>query len=461
LRFDRLVTMTAGELITRRLADRRFTGVSTDSRTTREHELFIAIRGERVDGHEYIGQAVARGAAGVIAETGHIQTLNLPEHVAVISVADSHEAMMRLAREYVSSIPARRIGITGSNGKTTTKEFAYRLLTAVEHDVYKSPGNFNNLFGVPLALFAMPETTRVAVLEMGISTPGEMDRLAAIVRPHVVAITNVSATHLQFLGSVEVVAREKLRLLAHSIDAAPLIVNADDRLLMQEALRLRRDIVTFGIEQTAQFRPTSITQNQDGVSIITIDSDRFRLPLFGKYQVYNLLAAYAIVKTLGYSFDNIDTSEIELATAPMRGEILSIGGITIVADCYNANPESVRAGLQSFASYPAAGRRVIILGDMLELGEDAERFHREMGETLAAQVFDLAILVGPMSAHAYEAARAAGVSPGALMHFVSADSCSRQIVGLLQADDVVYLKGSRGIGLETVIQTWREAKESA
>jgi UDP-N-acetylmuramoyl-tripeptide--D-alanyl-D-alanine ligase len=459
LRFDRLVSMTAGELVTGRLADRRFTGVSTDSRTTREGELFIAIRGERVDGHAYISQAVARGAAGVIAESGRIQALNLPEHVAVISVADSHEAMIRLACEYVNTIPARRIGITGSNGKTTTKEFTYRLLTAVERDVYKSPGNFNNLFGIPLALFAMSETTRVAVLEMGISTPGEMDRLAAIVRPHVAVVTNIGATHLEFLGSVEGVAREKLRLLAYSEAGAPLIVNADDRLLVQETLRVRREFVTFGIEQAAQFRPKSITQDHDGVSIIDIDGDKFRLPVFGQYQVYNLLAAYAVVKTLGYSFEGIDTAAIELSTAPMRGEMLSIGGVTFVADCYNANPVSVRAGLSSFASYPAVGRRVIILGDMLELGADAERFHREVGEASAADAFDLAIYVGPMSAHSYAAAQGAGAH-GKLIYFAGAADCSREIYGLLHGDDVVYVKGSRGIGLEAVIESWRKAKES-
>ena len=228
MRFDQLADITHGKLLTVEQAERTFTGVSIDSRTIGPEHLFFAIKGENNDGHQFVDQAIAAGAAGLVLQTGHFSENSMPHQVAVVEVPDSHVAMLRLAAAYMKTIDARRLGISGSNGKTTTKEFVFRLLRAVTDNVYRSPGNYNNLFGIPLALMAMPEDTDVAVLEMGISVPGEMARLASLVKPHLMLITNVGATHLEYLGSVENIAREKLSALAHAQPDAPLIVNADD-----------------------------------------------------------------------------------------------------------------------------------------------------------------------------------------------------------------------------------------
>ncbi|MBU0983432.1 MAG: UDP-N-acetylmuramoyl-tripeptide--D-alanyl-D-alanine ligase [candidate division Zixibacteria bacterium] len=454
--FRQLVDQVDGKLVHPGLGDRTFTGVSIDSRTTTPGQLFVAVRGEHTDGHAYIDQALASGAAGVLAETAYLSDHRLPDDVAVAGVENSHEALMRCAREYLNAVGARRIGITGSNGKTTTKEMTFRLLEAMEPRTYRSPGNFNNLFGIPLSLLAMPQDTRVAILEMGISLPGEMARLAEIIRPDVYTLTNVGPTHLESLGTVEGVAREKLTGVASSPTTTPLVINADDHVLMQAARALPNPQVTFAVEQQADFNPGDVRYNSDGTLSLEIDRHAFRVLLFGRYQLYNVLAAYATVRALGYSFDDVDTEAIVLGSAPMRGETSIVDNVTFVVDCYNANPESVKSGLVSFAAYPAQGRRVIVLGDMLELGEDSEQYHREVGRQLAGQKFGLAMLVGPMSGHAYDAAKKAGVEDKHVLHFATADECATVVGERLMSGDLVYLKGSRGIGLEAVLNAWKK-----
>ena len=461
LRFDQLVNMTGGTLLNAECGGRLFTGVSIDSRTIMPGELFIAIRGEQHDGHNYIDQVVARGAAGIVSERRGISLGYLPANLAVVEVADSHRAMLRLAAEYLRTVKARRIGITGSNGKTTTKEFTYQLLSTMQDEVYRSPGNYNNLFGIPLALLAMPRSTQVAVLEIGISVPGEMAGLADIIRPAVIAITNISPTHLEFLGSVETVVREKLDLVRGASSEVPVIVNADDYLLVRETSRLRPDYLSFGIDNEADFRPNLIRHDEENSTVVEIEGHSFCVPLFGRHQVYNLLAAYAIVRTMGYSFDDVDTMSIRLSTSPMRGEMVKARGVTFVADCYNANPDSVKAGLESFAAYGRSARRIVILGDMLELGQDAPEYHRDIGKQLALQSSDLAVLVGPLSRHTKEAAREAGMAEDKLLHFETAKACAEQLDEYLLPGDVVYLKGSRGIGLEIIIARRQGSEEES
>ncbi len=461
MRFDQLVNQTGGKLLSAEYAQRTFTGVSIDSRTLEAGQLFVAVKGERHDGHDYVEQAAQKGASGILVDAAYAVEHSLPTTTPVVEVPDTHEAMLRMAREYLDAVAPMKIGITGSNGKTTTKEFVALLLAAVEKNIYRSPGNYNNLFGIPLALFGMPVDTAVAVLEMGISVPGEMARLANIVRPALLAVTNVSATHLEFLGSVETVAREKLSAVKEMAPEAPLIVNADDPILVAEAARVRAQAVTFGIDKEADYRPERIERDDSGDMMVTIEGHRFRVSVFGRYQVYNLLAAYAIVRTLGYDFEGVDTEIIELATAPMRGEAIVSRDVTFVADCYNANPDSVKAGLQSFSEQPDGRRRIVILGDMLELGDEAERFHIETGRLVAGYNIDLAILVGPLSAHTADAAIEAGMKGDRVWHYSTADICASEMKEYLRAGDLVYLKGSRGIGLEKILTVWQSEEEDA
>jgi UDP-N-acetylmuramoyl-tripeptide--D-alanyl-D-alanine ligase len=225
---------------------------------------------------------------------------------------------------------------------------------------------------------------------------------------------------------------------------------------MREAARVTDEIVTFSVDNKADFRPSLVETTASGSTVVEIDGDRFEVPVFGCYQVYNLMAAYAIVRTLGFDFSRADIESIDLTTAPMRGETSTVGGVTVIADCYNANPDSVKAGLQSFAQLPSGGRRAVVLGDMLELGDDAEEYHRQMGKQVAAAKCDRAFLVGPLSEQAAEAAVEAGMDRGAVAHFASAAECAEVVISWLESGDMLYLKGSRGIGLEEIITRWQE-----
>ncbi len=450
-----LAQITGGELRRPDQGERQFTGVCIDSRQILSGQLFVAIRGQKVDGHNFISAALERGAAAALCDANSEFLSSLEPDAPVVLVQDAYDAMLRLSAYYRDAVPAMRIGITGSNGKTTTKEFAYTLLSAAGKTAYRSPGNLNNLFGAPLAIFAMPAETTYAVLEMGVSVPGEMAKLARIVRPHVVAITNVGATHLEFLGSVEGVAREKLSLVSESGPDTQIVINADDRLLLHEAQKLGRKLITYGITQPAVVRPEQITHRPDGSTTVDIEGHRFVLNLFGAHQIYNLLAAFTIARAAGVSFDGIKTPMIHFSTSAMRGELLSSHGVQFIVDCYNSNPGSVESGLASFVESKAESRRIAILGDMLELGTESGQYHRKMGEQASDRRIDIAVFVGPLSSDAYSAAIDAGRSAKTTFHYPDSRSCARETAAMFQEGDLVYVKGSRGVGLEVVVEPWR------
>lgn len=454
LRFDQLAVMTGGTLVKSDMADRMFKGVSIDSRTLKSGELFIAIKGTKHNGHEYIKDAIKRGAAGVIANDTYTGLDSVTEEVGVLSVRDSYDAMLKLAAMYRNQCKAMIIGITGSNGKTSTKEITFYLISAVEKNTYRSPGNLNNLYGVPLAIFDLPLESKVAIIEMGISTEDEMPVLADLVHPDVIVITNVGPSHLEFLKSVEMVARTKLELVKRASLAVPVIVNADDAVLMRETKKIRRDIVTFGIENEADFTPDAVECENSGGSLVKIDNYTFKLPLAGEHHVYNFLAAYATARTLGYNFDAVKTGDIAFGTAPMRGQIVEKGGITFFADCYNANPDSMKAGLKAFFNIPSQGRKILILGDMLELGDASEKYHHEIGQLLGEYEFDKLILVGKDSKFIMDGAKTGGVSEKKINHLSSLPDAVDIAVHYLKKGDFVMVKASRGIGLEAVINAY-------
>ena len=452
LRFDQLAEMTGGILTDAGVAEKSFAGVSIDSRTLREGELFVAIKGERVDGHKYVSNALKHGAAGVMVEHHFNRSVDIPAGTAIISVSDCHEAMLTLAARWRNHCQAKFVGITGSNGKTTTKELAFSLLSAFRHDVYRSPGNFNNLYGAPLSIFAVPEHSSTVILELGISTKREMPKLAELVHPDLILITNVGPSHLEFFGTVQAVARAKLELARKASPEVPVIVNADDKLLMGEAAKLGRPLITFGINAPADFVPERIQPLTSGGSKVTIGGNRFRLPLAGLHQVSNLVAAYAISATLGYDLASVDTEAIVLDTVPMRGQLVTKRGITFFYDCYNANPESVMASLEAFSQIPSRGRRIIILWDMLELGESGEALHSEIGKRLSGYDFDQAYFVGELAAAIAVQAVASGTSENKIWHTGSLKGAVPEILRQLKDGDLVLVKASRAVGLEAIVE---------
>jgi len=459
LRYDKLAAITGGTLYNTEALNKVFTGVGIDSRTIEKDQLFVAIKGERTDGHKYIKSALSNGASGLLVEYDYPSFELIAGNVPFVTVIDSHEAMMMLAKEYRNTIDARFIGITGSNGKTTTKEILFSLLNALETGVYKSPGNLNNLYGVPLAMFGIPTGSRMAIFEMGISTKHEMPKLAEIVRPDIAVLTNIGSSHLEYLSTVEDVARAKLEIIKHTDEEIPAVINADDRILLEETHRVCSNIVTFGIESEADFHPDKIDIDENGFTQVVIENNPFTLQLPGRHQVYNLLAGYAVCRTLGYGFENVDTSAIEFDTAPMRGQRIELENITFIADCYNANPESVKAGLEAFFSIPSHQQRVIILGDMLELGSAGVEYHKEIGRLLSKYEFGKAVLVGKLAAYYKTGAVESGYSSDKFIHFDSAQTAANEIKSILNSDQIVYLKASRGIGLEKILEVFQPGGE--
>lgn len=455
LRFQELANDIGGKLLNHELADRPFRGVSIDSRSIQPEQLFVAIRGRNTDGHGYIDQAISEGAAGLLIENSFADSGQLPQNVAAVAVPDSHLALLKLASTYLDRVNPRRVGITGSNGKTTTKEYAYQLIAAAEEAVYRSPGNLNNLYGLPLSLLGMPQKTKIALFELGISEPGEMKQLAGLLRPEVAVVTNVGATHLEFLGTVEGVAEEKLSIIDPVLESATLIVNADDELLLKKAKARTDRVVTFGLTHSADITPDKIEQKDDHVAI-TIDGATFRLNVFGEYQFQNLLAAFAVAKTLGIKIDADKARTIQLATTSMRGEKITVGSVTFISDCYNANPESVKAGLLSFQHFSSDGRKIVVLGDMLELGAEDVRYHREAFEQAVASGFDLTLFVGKSFCAVAEQSNS---DDSLAMTFHDAKTAADALLAKLQPNDLVYLKGSRGIGLELIIEQVRQREE--
>ncbi len=456
LRFDQLATYCKGNLYNSSHNAKLFHGVSIDSRTLNTDELFIAINGEKQDGHAYIDNAIGKGAAGIVAESSYLQSNTLSDKIAVVAVDNSHTAMLALAKEYRNSLTAKAIAITGSNGKTTTKELTFALLQAVEKNVYKTPGNLNNLFGLPLTILGVDKECNAMVLELGISTENEMPQLADIAQPDVVLITNIGISHLEFLSTVEDVAKAKLELIKNTDSSVPLIINADDAVLVAETKNLCDSFITFSVDNDADYKVESITPHADGGNIVKIETHEFYLPLIGKHQVANLVAAYAAVRTLGYAFDDVDTMSIQLDTAPMRGQLIEVAGMKIIADCYNANPDSMKAGLKAFFDLKSNNRKVLILGDMLELGDDAKKYHAELGEYIASNKFDLLITVGKLAKEIYNNCNVSGLKK---VEYVDSMTLSSVIISLVAKDDFIYIKGSRGVGLEKVLQQLQTSGE--
>lgn len=460
LRFDELAQMIGGKLANDSHAAGRFRGVSIDSRTIRAGELFVALKGERFDGHAFAADAVKRGAGGVLATRSVIGPDITVADFPLVMVDDSHRAMIHLAALYLSGLNCRRVGITGTNGKTTTKELACQLARSAEPTAWRSPGNYNNLFGIPLSIFSIPQDCALAFFELGISKPGEMKELASLVQPEVILITNIGRSHLEFLGSVELVADEKLNLVRQAKNETVVIYNGDDRLLRQKILKLRPDAISFGLTKESNIFPDEVIPEEDGTHRVVISGQTFRLPLFGYHQVHNFLAAYAIFVSLGYDVSTLDSQSIEFKTAPMRGEISNRDGVTIISDCYNANPDSLLSGLESFAKLTTKRRKVVIVGDMLELGREEQQYHEEIGHSLSSFRFELNILVGPCCKAMADSAISAGLDSDTVRHYATADLAGSDIGDLIGDGDIVYVKGSRGIGLEQIVQRFgnREKK---
>jgi UDP-N-acetylmuramoyl-tripeptide--D-alanyl-D-alanine ligase len=437
-------------------------GVTTDSRDVRPGNLFIPLIGERFDGHEYAAESAAKGAAAALWQIDHPAP---PEHIPVIFVEDTLKALQQLASAYRRELSARVVGITGSNGKTTTKDVAAALLSTV-YKVHKTTGNLNNHIGLPLTLLQMDEDTEIAVVEMGMSGRGEIQRLSGLARPEAVIITNIGEAHLLQLRSREEIAKAKLEIVSGLADDGLLIYPGDEPLienLLRDRERFRREMgfplpvrlktFRFGTGEHNDLYPTGVMLAREGTQFMLNwpDFPPLYIPLLGRHNVTNVLACIALCRYMGVPAPKIADRLKHVQVTGMRIEKIRLpSGVTVINDAYNASPSSVKAALALLEDLPGYGKKIAVLGDMLELGEKETLFHREIGRLLDPRQIDYVFTFGPLAGHiADEARKTFGAERARPFH--DKREIVREVLRVAGPNDVVLVKASRGMRLEEVV----------
>jgi len=424
-------------------------GVAVDSRRVRDGDLFVAIRGARVDGHSYAREAVARGARALLAER---RPADLPEGFPAVIVPRPTDALLSFGAATKRKMGFRLAAITGSAGKTTTKDFAAAIL-ARRFTVEKTPGNQNSQIGFPMSVANLPRNPEWMVGEMGLSEPGNLSGLSRAFEPDVAAILLVAAAHLQFFASLDAIAEGKREILEGLRPGGTFIANADDPRVAAIAAGHRGRVVRFGRAAAAEVTARGVVSEADG-SRFRLETPEgaaaVHLPVPGPHQVMNFLAASAIAFAVGVPAAECAAASAGLRAAPHRGELRRLrSGAVLFDDTYNANPSSVRAALETLAAL-SGKRRIAVLGDMLELGPEEARWHREAGGAVPGRA-DLLVCVGPRAQAFGAGAIAAGFPEAAVRHAAGAEEAAELLRGSLVPGDVVLLKASRGIGLERTI----------
>ncbi len=436
----------------------RLAGVSIDSRTIRPGELFVAIHGPRHDGHAFVAAALAAGALAAVVERQRVAENLKAWQGKVLAVEDTLGALQQLARACRRAWGRRLVAVTGSTGKTTTKEILAALL-ATRFRVLKSEGNLNNEYGVPLTLLKLEEEHEAAVLELGMSRRGELARLAEIAEPEVAVVTNVAPVHLEFFSSVDEIALAKKELIEGLAGPDPVaVLNADDPRVARFSAGFCGRLITFGQGPGATFRAGAIEdRGTEGSAFDCLSPQgraRLELPLVGRHNVSNALAALAAASVWGVGTAEAQDVWHTLAPATMRGEVLRLeGGLTVINDCYNSNPLALASMVESLVSMPGAQRRILVAGEMLELGETSHELHRQAGRQAAA-TGKLDWIVG-VQGHAAELVRGAvevGHPEACARFFPSAQEAAKFLTELVGPGDLVLVKGSRGVKMERIVE---------
>jgi UDP-N-acetylmuramoyl-tripeptide--D-alanyl-D-alanine ligase len=444
--------------------NRELAGVSIDTRTIARGDLFIAIRGERFDGAQFAAEAIDKGAAGIVVDRSAAgwSATAVAERAVVIVVDDTIAALQALAGTIRRESGTKVVAITGSAGKTTTKEMTSELLS-LRHRVIRNRGNLNNHIGLPLSLVDLRQRPDIAVVELGMNHPGEIRTLVQIAEPDVRVWTNVGEAHLGHFASVDAIADAKAEIFDGAGPSTRLVANADDDRIMARVPRFRGRVTTFGIDRDADVRATAVVDRGiDGLSARLVTADGaadVALGLVGRANLANLLAAAAVALDFGIPLAAIADRASRLTAAAHRGEVLRLaGGVTVLDDSYNANPTATRLALAVLARTTAT-RRVAVLGEMLELGARAIALHEEVGRAAAASGVDLLFAVGGAPAAALaEAAVAAGLPRASVRHVAASDQAAGEVAARVLSGDVVLVKGSRGIRTDRVVERLKGAR---
>jgi UDP-N-acetylmuramoyl-tripeptide--D-alanyl-D-alanine ligase len=429
--------------------------VSTDSRTIKRGELFVALRGENFDGHNFIEATARAGAVGAIVDSNW--NGDAPQNFTLIRANDTLEAYQQLAANYRKLLKLSVVAITGSNGKTSTKDFTAAVL-ARRFRVTKTQGNFNNHVGLPRTILEATSQDEVAVWEIGMNHPGEVAALARIAAPHVGIITNVGVAHIEFMGSRERIAEEK-GALAEAIGAeGTVILNADDPFTKGIATRTGGKVILAGIK-AGTIRASEINQSGSATDFTILEGAhrcRAQLPVPGLHMVQNALLAVAAGRAFGLSLEECAAGLVAAPLTKARLQVKEIRGVQFLDDSYNANPDSMKAALRTLVELDAEGQRIAVLGEMRELGDESERGHREVGETAAALKVDRLIAIGNVAATIADAAKQAGLENSSTV--ASTAEVAELLSELAAPGDLILIKGSRLARTEQVIELFRNSQ---
>ncbi|PEA85545.1 UDP-N-acetylmuramoyl-tripeptide--D-alanyl-D-alanine ligase [Bacillus pseudomycoides] len=443
--------MVMGAGLAEKYVNETVQGVSIDTRKITTGNLYIPIQGDRFDGHSFVEKAIENGAVATLWKK-NVQ--NPPVNIPVIFVEDTLEALQTLAKSYRDQLDVKVIGVTGSNGKTSTKDIVTSLL-ATKFKVQKTEGNFNNHIGLPLTILSLEENTEMAVLEMGMSGRGEIEFLSKLARPNAAIITNIGEAHLMDLGSRDAIAEAKLEIVTGLQDGGVFVYNGDEPLLTNRvpSMNLAAETITFGDARANNYYPTSVTLQATG-TYFKMNQDEnvaFYLPVLGKHNVYNTLASMAIAKYFGVTWEEMKQGLVTLQMTGMRMEIVKTeNGLTIINDAYNASPTAMEAAFHLMNGLDGFSKKIVVLGDMLELGNQEVQFHYEVGKLIDPARISYVFTYGRLGAQ---------IAEGAKINFpnerVKAYANKEELVKNLQAvvdvKDVVLVKASRGMKLEEVI----------
>lgn len=452
---EEIIKATNGRLLTAG-SHPQITGVSIDSRSLVPGDVFFALKGPNFDGHDFAAAAAEKGAAAIVCG----RELDLPATWpgAVIKVPDTLLAYGDLARYHRQRYTIPVIGITGSNGKTTTKELSAAVLGARYH-VVKTEKNYNNEIGLPQTLFQIDETTEAVVVEMGMRGPGQIAYLTRLAQPTVGVVTNIGVTHLELLGTQEAIAAAKGELIAGLPPSGLAVLNGDDPLVTPMARKFPGETLFYSLKrpddhgetEPALYLVESATEGDQEVVLVDGRWGKFEftLPLLGRHNIANALAALIVGLSLGLTWDQVVRGLQRVNPVENRLRKIEVGGITVLDDTYNASPPSVRAALEVLSNMKNPGRKIAVLGDMLELGPLAREAHHQIGELTAAYGCKALFAYGPLSVATTEGAAQKGVYA---RHFTTKDELWEELKTYLTSGDTVLFKGSRGMAMETLVE---------
>ena len=447
---DELLRATGAKLV--RGGDNNFGSVITDSRKLKSGCLFIALKGERFNGEDFAIEAINKDAAGVIV-SNDCDPKNIPGSGVVLAVDNTLDAYQKLAGVWRSKFDIPIVAITGSNGKTTTKDLTAAVLSSLG-SVLKTASNFNNEIGVPQTLFELNENHRAAVVEIGMRGLNQIRPLAALVRPTIGIVTNVGETHIELLGSIENIARAKAELVESIEPGGAVILNADDENVLAMSARVKPGVkvMTFGLKRDADIKGNNLVTRRASTTF-TVDYNGktydAEIPIIGRHNVSNALAAIGAAMSLGLNRQEIRAGLMTLATTKMRFEIIDRNGLQLINDAYNASPASMRVAINTTAEI-AEGRKIAVLGDMLELGDFAEDIHRSIGSDLAEHGFSVAVTFGRLGRLIAEGARDAGIENIFMAN--THEEAANYLRSILAAGDTILFKGSRAMRMEKIIE---------